>query len=132
MHRIFAGNFAPRLRFHRGTQPRRGGRLGKQPDWAVLDYDGAYGAQCVDLTCYYYEYLGQAIPWGNAADYVGGGSFTSGWPYQSSTESGDTGVDDSYWPGHVAIMTGVSGDQLTIVEQNFNDQPYCCTRQCAA
>lgn len=24
-----------------------------------LDYDGAYGNQCVDLICYYYQYLGQ-------------------------------------------------------------------------
>ena len=24
----------------------------------ALDYDGKYGAQCVDLICYYYQYLG--------------------------------------------------------------------------
>lgn len=34
-----------------------------------LDYDGVYGNQCVDLICYYYQYLGQRSPGGNGADY---------------------------------------------------------------
>ena len=35
-----------------------------------LDYDGAYGNQCVDLICYYYQYLGQRSPGGNGCDYA--------------------------------------------------------------
>ena len=34
-----------------------------------LDYDGAYGAQCVDLICYYYRCLGQTSPGGYAKEY---------------------------------------------------------------
>ena len=35
-----------------------------------LDYDGVYGAQCVDLICCYYQYLGQRSPGGNGCDYA--------------------------------------------------------------
>lgn len=36
----------------------------------VLDYDGAYGAQCVDLIYYYYKYLGASVMGGSAKDYA--------------------------------------------------------------
>ena len=44
-------------------------------NWAIsqigqkLDYDGVYGAQCVDLIKYYYAYLGVSPVTGNGADY---------------------------------------------------------------
>lgn len=34
-----------------------------------IDYDGAYGAQCVDLAKAYYHYLGVTPAFGNGADY---------------------------------------------------------------
>ena len=36
----------------------------------ALDYDGAYGAQCVDFIMYYYQFLGVSGGGGNACDYV--------------------------------------------------------------
>ena len=45
-------------------------------EWAIaqvgkaLDYDGAYGAQCVDLIKYYYAYLGEKPVRGNGKDYA--------------------------------------------------------------
>ncbi len=36
----------------------------------ALDYDGSYGAQCVDLIYYYYKYLGATVPGGNACDFT--------------------------------------------------------------
>lgn len=42
----------------------------KQQVGKYLDYDGAYGAQCVDLTKYYYAYLGNGkYGTGNATNY---------------------------------------------------------------
>lgn len=42
--------------------------------WSVkgqsLDYDGYFGAQCVDLIAYYYAYLGTTTPGGNANQYA--------------------------------------------------------------
>lgn len=35
----------------------------------AIDYDGAYGAQCVDLAKAYYHYLGVTPSLGNGADY---------------------------------------------------------------
>lgn len=35
-----------------------------------LDYDGEYGAQCVDLIMFYYQYLGNSSPGGNGCDYT--------------------------------------------------------------
>jgi hypothetical protein len=43
-----------------------------------LDYDGAYGAQCVDLIAYYYQFLGATTPGGNACDYTTN-TLPSGW-----------------------------------------------------
>ena len=44
----------------------------------ALDYDGQYGAQCVDLICYYYQYLGTTSPGGNAEAYRRN-NLPSGW-----------------------------------------------------
>ncbi len=97
----------------------------------ALDFDGNYGAQCVDLTCYYYNYLGQATPWGNANQYVYGGSFCpSGWSYQSSPQPGDIAVWTTGDFGHVAIVTEIRGSQMVIMEQNYRGQQYCAPRLC--
>ena len=45
----------------------------------ALDYDGVYGAQCVDLIKYYYDYLGCAsYARGNGSDYATN-ALPSGW-----------------------------------------------------
>ena len=45
-----------------------------------LDYDGRYGAQCVDLIMYYCDYLGVSLGGGNANTYANK-SLPSGWCY---------------------------------------------------
>ena len=46
-----------------------------------LDYDGVYGAQCVDLIKYYYDFLGCAsYARGNGCDYATN-ALPSGWAF---------------------------------------------------
>jgi len=89
-----------------------------------LDYDGAYGAQCVDLTKYYYAYLGVSPVNGNGCDYATN-VLPNGWqriPYSSgfAAQPGDIAVwtysTSAY--GHVAIVTGASTSSMNVVEQN--------------
>lgn len=74
----------------------------------ALDYDGAYGAQCVDLIKYYYAYLGVAPVHGNGCDYATN-SLPSGWQrLQGATpQRGDilvySAASTNGWAGHVAI-----------------------------
>ena len=90
-----------------------------------FDYDGAYGAQCVDFIYYYYVYLGQAAPGGNANQFVNGGRYTpSGWSYQSSPLPGDIAVWTTGSYGHVAIVTEIRGSQMVCVEQNHSNRQY--------
>ena len=91
----------------------------------ALDYDGAYGAQCVDLVYYYYTYLGQAAPGGNANQFGNGGRYTpSGWYYASSPQPGDIAVWTGGQYGHVGIVVQVSGSRMLIVEQNYAGKMY--------
>ena len=89
-----------------------------------LDYDGVYGAQCVDLIKYYYKYLGVSPVSGNGCDYANN-SLPSGWQrikYYSgfSPKPGDIAVwtyaSSSY--GHVAIITSATTSCMNVVEQN--------------
>ncbi|MGM9637928.1 MAG: cohesin domain-containing protein [Eubacteriales bacterium] len=70
----------------------------------ALDYDGAYGAQCVDLILAYYNYLGVSTVSGNAIDYTWN-SLPSGWTriQGAQPQKGDILVytNDTY--GHVGI-----------------------------
>ena len=114
-------------------------------DWArskvglYLDYDGAYGAQCVDLMMYYYAYLGQPISFGNAEAYRYN-ALPSGWSRYTYTtdfvlKPGDIAVwkpasDNGYY-GHVGIVTSawsrVSSNPSESVEFsciNQNAWPY--------
>ena len=52
--------------------------------WAK-DVDSSYGAQCVDLILYYFDYLVGYHLWGNACDYVGREDLPEGWTYQFGT-----------------------------------------------
>ena len=89
-----------------------------------LDYDGVYGAQCVDLTKYYYKYLGVSPVNGNGCDYATN-ALPSGWTrikYYSGfvPQPGDIAVwtytTSAY--GHVAIITSADSSRMYVVEQN--------------
>ena len=105
--------------------------------WCV-DYDGAYGVQCVDLILAYYDYL---IGWhtsGNAIDYATGGNgnqLPSGWRREGSPQAGDVVVwnpgaqlssraigggneyaNSAY--GHIGIVTEVRNGYIVAVETN--------------
>lgn len=97
-----------------------------------LDYDGAYGAQCVDLIMYYYRYLGVSSPGGNAKDYTWN-ALPGGWTRTSSPSEGDIVVwgsgaymgngwyaNNPY--GHIGIVTSVSGSTMSFCNQNLNGQ----------
>lgn len=91
----------------------------------ALDYDGAYGAQCVDLIMYYYSYLGVSVPGGNGCDYASN-ALPSGWTrikYGSSNYSPQPG-DIAVWTyasnayGHVGIVTSSTSSSITVIDQN--------------
>ena len=73
-----------------------------------IDYDGAYGAQCVDLILAYYNYLGVSTVSGNGKDYAWN-ALPSGWTRVEggAPQKGDilvySGTSDNGYYGHVAI-----------------------------
>ena len=89
------------------------------------DYDGAYGAQCVDLIYYYYKYMGATPAGGNAINYVNN-SLPAGWTriaYYSGfvAQPGDIAVfrgPSSY--GHVALVSSANSSKMNIVENNHD------------
>ena len=89
-----------------------------------LDYDGYYGAQCVDLIKYYYKYLGVSPVKGNGCDYTTN-SLPSGWSRVKggTPQKGDILVysaSSSNSAGHVAIY---ESDYVTY-HQNYNSKKY--------
>ena len=101
----------------------------------ALDYDGAYGAQCVDLIYYYYNYLGVSPQGGNANAYMSN-SLPSGWKRVKYTsgmvpQPGDiavwktniSGVTGSY--GHVSIVISAHSSTFVTVQQNSSGRQYC-------
>lgn len=72
-----------------------------------IDYDGAYGVQCVDFIMAYYDYLGGEISGGNAVDYVKN-DLPKGWVRTKGgiPQRGDiliyAGETDKYY-GHLGI-----------------------------
>lgn len=95
----------------------------------ALDYDGAYGAQCVDLIYYYYNYLGQSALGGDASAYVGN-ELPSGWQrinYYSgiSFQPGDIAVWNPSGTGngglgHIGIIVSADNVGFNCVEQNWD------------
>ena len=89
-----------------------------------LDYDGVYGAQCVDLICCYYQYLGQRSPGGNGCDYATN-RLPDGWQRikGAQPQPGDilvySGNSENPY-GHVGIY---ESDYCTY-NQNFNYEQY--------
>lgn len=94
-----------------------------------LDYDGAYGAQCVDLIKYYYvEFFGLSQPFGNGKDYATN-TIPTNWSRIEYTpgfvpETGDIAVwttNSTY--GHVAIVLDGDKDGFNALNQNINGSP---------
>lgn len=95
----------------------------------TIDYDGAYGGQCVDLIFYYYVYLGESSRGGNASDYTWN-SLPSGWQRLTVTsgfvpQAGDIAVWKTNHScdscitgpnGHVGIVT--AGDSTGFMAVN--------------
>ena len=90
-----------------------------------IDWDGCYGAQCVDLIAAYYNYLGASTPGGNACAYAYN-ALPSGWKRVQNAsgvvpEPGDIAVYDVGWKGgkygHVAIVINADLYNMTTVEQ---------------
>ena len=83
-----------------------------------LDYDGAYGAQCVDLIMYYYQFLGVSGGGGNACDYTSN-ALPSGFTRTAGgkPQKGDILIYTGGY-GHVAIY---DSDNVSY-HQNWNGQ----------
>ena len=85
-----------------------------------LDYDGAYGAQCVDLIKYYYAYFGQAkYARGNGCGYVSN-TLPSGWTRIKNT------AEFVPEPGDIAVWgTELSSDGHVAIILSANEQSFC-------
>lgn len=96
------------------------------------DYDGAYGAQCVDLIYYYYNFLGQSSRGGNANYYMWN-DLPAGWQRLSSAQAtpqpGDIVVFDAGyyqttiawttgWTGHVGLVYAADGSNYYYMDYN--------------
>ena len=97
-----------------------------------LDYDKAYGAQCVDLIKYYYAYFGKAsYARGNGCDYVSN-ALPAGWTRIKNTadfvpQPGDIavwGTELSKY-GHVAIILSANVHSFVSMDQNWPSGSAC-------
>ena len=88
----------------------------------TLEYpDSGLEDSCFDLICYYYQELGQEIPWVNADQDGSGGDFCPGeWQYTDSPQPGDVAVWLSDDNDHAAIITEIRGSQMVCAEQNYD------------
>lgn len=89
-----------------------------------IDYDGAYGAQCVDLILAYYNYLGVPTSWGHAYQYATN-VLPDGWSRIQGAipQKGDIlvyGQAAEGDNGHVAIY---ESDTVTY-HQNFSSEKF--------
>lgn len=90
-----------------------------------LDYDGAYGAQCVDLIKYWFKALGLPIPTGNGNQYARNADGSrvifikntpSGIPKPGDVIVWNTGIG-AY--GHVAIFVEGDVNSFRSFDQNY-------------
>ena len=101
-------------------------------DGKFLDYDKAYGTQCVDLIKYYYAYLGVAnYAKGNGCDYVSN-TLPGGWTRIKNTadfvpEPGDIAVwgKDLSTSGHVSIILSANVHSFVSMDQNWPKGSAC-------
>lgn len=93
-----------------------------------MNYDGSYGAQCVDLIYQYVfeEYGARPVKWGNAIDFARNPNpnFLALFRETSSPSQGDIVVFNSvdsasnHKNGHIGIVDGISGTNVNTLEQN--------------
>lgn len=91
-----------------------------------LDYDGKWGAQCVDLIKYYYAYFGKAsYATGNGYKYASN-PLPDGWTRIKNTadfipEPGDIAVwgTELSKDGHVAIILSANKSTFVSMDQNW-------------
>ena len=101
-------------------------------DGKFLDYDKAYGTQCVDLIKYYYAYLGVAnYAKGNGCDYVSN-TLPGGWTRIKNTadfvpEPGDIAVwgKELSTSGHVSIILSANVHSFVSMDQNWPKGSAC-------
>lgn len=94
-----------------------------------VDYDGAFGMQCVDLPAHLMQKFCNFTPWGNAIDYMSNALP----PGAQRFSKGDTDIqpgDIAIWLwgdwdvfGHIGFVTAVDGRSITSVEQNVDGAP---------
>ena len=97
-----------------------------------LDYDGVYGAQCVDLIKYYYAYFGKAsYAKGNGCDYVSN-ALPDGWTrIKNTTDFVPQPGDIAVWGtelsknGHVAIILSANANSFVSMDQNWPSGSPC-------
>ena len=98
-----------------------------------LDYDGAYGAQCVDLIKYYYAFFGVAeYAMGNGCKYAEN-DLPPNWTRIKNTasfipEPGDVAVWTSAigsGAGHVAIILSATSSSFVSMDQNWPKGSAC-------
>ncbi|MFV0556672.1 MAG: CHAP domain-containing protein [Lactovum sp.] len=87
-----------------------------------IDFDGAYGAQCVDLPMAYSNYLFGTRILGNATDYPYNDytGFKRLSKEQSKPQAGDIAIWIGGSSGHVGIVIASTGDSFTTLEQNVS------------
>ena len=93
-----------------------------------VDYDGWYGAQCVDLIGHIMQKFCGFTPWGNAVDYMSNALPAGATRHKGSAgiQPGDIpiwrfGANDPY--GHIGFCTAVDNNTTTCVEQNVDGGP---------
>lgn len=94
-----------------------------------LDYDSAYGAQCVDLIKFYYvEFFGLSQPFGNGKDYATN-EIPTNWTRVQYTpgfvpQTGDIAVwTENSTNGHVAVVLDADENGFNALNQNINGSP---------
>ncbi|MBQ6265984.1 MAG: CHAP domain-containing protein [Clostridia bacterium] len=89
----------------------------------ALDYDGN-GAWCIDVIYYYYRFLGQSIPAGNANTYDTN-ALPPGWTrVYSNPQPGDIYQTDAGPYGHVAVVTELRANTIVVVQQSQYTKPF--------
>lgn len=91
----------------------------------AVDFDGAYGAQCVDLTAAYTrDCVGGPNVFGNGKDWFSSGAASGAYtqvPAGAAAQKGDIACWDGSWGGgygHVAIVLADNGGSLATLSQN--------------
>lgn len=94
-----------------------------------IDVDGAFGAQCVDLTMAYARTFANFGLFGNAIDYLKN-PIPPGWRRFLKGEEAIAPGDIAIWQwgshdrfGHVGVVVDVRGHVITSVEQNVDGTP---------